>query len=174
MIKEVDSIKEFEKGARIWNSPQNRPFWENHSCLQGQIYDPDYIENNIKLLFLHTINNPDTLPCIKIWNYKENNKILAGCAFQAEENMMTRRIVFEEIYWQMCGKFANSFKESKILLKLLKNAESYAKKSDMDSIAFSRHLNMHKLADTNDLRVSNFYTRNGFSAQTVLYSKSLK
>ena len=60
------------------------------------------------------------------------------------------------------------------MLKLLKNAEIYAKNSGLDALILSRDPSFHKINKDNELRVENYYTRINFSVCQLTYAKKLK
>jgi len=172
MIEEIKTIPRLEEIFREWNTDPLLDFWRNQTFSPHRKFNPDSIESNLRVLLSSSINKEDIIPYVKIWSYKENGNSIGGCVFLARENFMMKEKIFEEILWQVCGKFADTTKEKKILIKLLNHAENYARKSGLDSIVISRHPDLHKSFKTNSL--SNYYTKNNYEACAIQYMKYLK
>ena len=173
MIKEVKSINHFDKLAREWNCPENKIFWTHQSCRQGRHFDPDSIEKNLKSLFISTLQTGEVLPFIKMWSFEENDRSLAGCVFSGNKNFMMNEKIFEEILWQVPGKYASTIKHKKIMIELLKTAENYARKSGFKVISISRDPQLHNFTKEKNSGIKNYYTRNNYEAAAIQYFKTL-
>ena len=173
MIKEVTSINHFDFLAKKWNSQENKFFWTHQACSKGRAFDPDSIQQNLKKLFIETIQTPDIIPCLKIWSYEELGTPIAGCVFLGNKNFMMNETMFEEVLWQMNGFYAKSIKQRKIMIKLLESAEAYAKSSGYKTISISRNPKLHNFTREKNSGINNYYTRKNYDPVAIQYFKSL-
>ena len=173
MIKEVTTLDYFNSLAINWNCPNNKFFWTTQSCRMGRNFHPDSIEQNFRNLFIDSQSKGEILPYIKIWSFEKDGKSIAGCVFRGEKNVMMNEIVFEEILWQMNGKYAKSIEERKIMLELLNHAEQYAKQAGFKAIVLSRDPALHNFTREKNSGINNYYTRNGYEASSIKYTKTL-
>ena len=173
MIVEVKSINHFDKLARDWNCPENKFFWTHQSCRRGRNFDPDSIEKYLKSLLISTLQTGEILPYVKMWSYEENGASLAGCAFTGMKNFMMNEKIFEEVLWQMPGKYPTSMKDKKIMIKLLQTAENYARKAGFKVMSISRDPMLHNFTKEKNSGISNYYTRNNYEAGSIQYYKTL-
>ena len=174
IIKEINTPLEFDKASLQWKTAQNTPFWNSISPIGIPKFCEDSVESFLRQGIVKLASHGEILPLLKIWSYSENGKSLAGCCFSGRVDPMTNSKLFEEILWQFNGKIAGSIKEKKIMVQLLKAAENYAKINSFDSFIVSRSPNMHSTNKENNFKIDNFYTRNGFAAESIRYSKKLK
>jgi len=173
MIKEVESMHHFDDLAKKWNNQNNNFFWTHQSCRQGRHFDPNSIELHLRQMLSQSLSNPDIIPCTKIWSYEENEKALAGCVFIGNKNFMMNENIFEEVLWQTNGQYAKSIKQRKIMIKLLKCAENYARKSGYKVISVSRDPRLHNFTIEKNSGINNYYTRNNYEAAAIQYFKTL-
>lgn len=174
MIKEIKDIEHLNRTLSQWNSRENKTYWQNLSTsIDSDRFNPLIIENFIRSIFLSTNEYPEVMPYIKLWSYEVKNLSIAGAVFIVKENMMTGKPILEECLWQVNGARAKSFSQKKMLIKLLKTAEDYARLKRIDTICFNRGLDFHKLSK-DAAPINNYYTKNGFTPSTVMYYKKLK
>lgn len=173
MIKEVTNINHFEKLAKQWNSPQNQFFWRTQSCRQGRNFDPDSIEKNLKSQLIHSLANEGVLPYIKIWSYEIGDTSIAGCVFGANFNFMMSENIFEEVLWQMPGKFPSSIGDKKVMIELLRHAENYAKQEGFKVVKIGRDPALHNFTREKNSGINNYYTRNNYEPASINYFKTL-
>ena len=174
MIKEIHQLDHLNRVLRQWTCPSNQAHLNNLSS-----YNPDHafdmvsIENMIRKLFLISSRQEGVMPYTKIWSYEKNNFSIAGCIFTAKRNEMTGEPYFEELFWQLNGKLASTINEKKILIKLLKKAEDYARSAGIPGIVISRSFNLHSFVRDNN-KVNNFYTKNHYKPVAAQYYKKLR
>ena len=173
MIKEVNSLTHFDRLAKDWNKPENLMFWKMQSCRQGRNFDPDSIEFNLRNQLIHSLRHEGIIPYIKIWSYEIDGQNLAGCVFHANKNFMMNENIFEEVLWQMNGRFPKSYKDRKIMLELMNCAESYARKQKFKVISVSRDPALHNFTREQNSGINNYYTRNNYEAASIKYYKTL-
>ena len=174
MIKEITSIQKLEEASEDWMSSSSEKHLSLISPPSIGRFNKESVRSFIFLMLKDTISKGEILPYIKIWSYEELGSSVGGCCFVAKKDPLTGLKIFEEFMWQTKGSLAESLKEKKIMLKLLKNAEIYAKNSGLDVLILSRDPSFHKVNKDNDLRVENYYTRNNFSVCQLTYAKKLK
>ena len=173
MIKEVTDMQHFERLARQWNSPENELFWTTQSCSQGRQFYPKRIESNFRSLLHHSIQHEGIMPFIKMWSYEENDISLGGCVFLVDKNMMMQETLLEELLWQCPGRYPHSIKDKKILLSLLDCVEDYGRKNKISTMKITRDPRLHRFTKEKNSGVKNSYTRSGYEATGILYTKRI-
>lgn len=174
MIKEINQLDHLNRALRQWICPENEAHYRHLSS-----YDPAHpidlhsTENMIRSFFISSARMQGVMPYIKIWSYEKNNFSKAACAFLARKNEITNQSFFEEIFWQFNGKLASTIGEKKILIKLLKTAESHAKSAGLHGMLVSRSFNLHSFSDKQN-QVNNFYTKNQYKPLLAQYYKKLQ
>ena len=174
MIKEIYQLDHLNRALRQWICPANEAHWNNLSSHNpDHVFDMVSIENMIRKLFLISSRQEGIMPYTKIWSYEKNNFSIACCIFTAKQNDMTGQAYFEELVWQLNGKLASTINEKKILIKLLRKAEAYARSAGIPGMVISRSFNLHSFA-CNQNKVNNFYTKNHYKPIEAQYYKKLK
>lgn len=173
MIKEVTNMQHFERLAKQWNAPENQLFWTTQSCSQGRQFAPKQIENNFRMLLNHSIINGDIMPYIKMWSYEINDISLGGCVFMVNKNLMMNETILEEMLWQTPGRYPRSVKDKKILLELLSHAENYARDNKIKTMKITRDPRLHRFTKEKNSGIKNSYTRSGYEATGILYTKKV-
>ena len=174
MIKEVTTLAYFNELAEVWNSPENEFFWKTQSCRRGRNFNPKSIETNLRPRLIQSIENPDILPYIKIWNYELDGASVAGCVFEANHNFMMSENIFQEVLWQMPGRFPSSMRDKKIMIELLNHAENYARQAGFKVMCIGRDPALHNFTKEKNSGINNYYTRNNYEAASINYYKTLK
>ena len=173
MIVEVNSMSHFDRLASQWNSPAKKNFWTSLSNKKTYAFDSDSIERNLRSLLLETIHKGDILPYLKMFSYEKNGISLAMSVFLARENFLINKTIFEEVLWQMPGRYPKSIQDRKIMIELLRYAEKYARNNKINILSICRDPELHNFTREANTGINNYYTRNNFDATGIQYFKTL-
>jgi hypothetical protein len=175
MIREITDIDQFDEAAAQWNNKLNKRFWKMKvSSSRHFRFNPNSIHKNLRSSFVDGLMNPSKKEKIKLWSYYEGEKSIAGCVFFENYNFLLGQTCLQEVLWQLNGKFANRFKEIKILKQLLETAENYAVEHSIDSICISRDPKLHAPFKYESFSIKNNYTKKDYHPMSIFYIKYLK